>query len=93
MSAGAPATVDQLYPKFFANNGAGAKQVKLIWMAAGDQDFALNGAKTLDEALTKAGIKHSFKTTTGRHEWRLWRPHLYEFAQLLFQPNARSTAH
>jgi enterochelin esterase-like enzyme len=25
-----------------------------------------------------------FKITPGRHEWRLWRPHLYEFAQLLF---------
>ena len=39
----------------------------------------------LDEVLTKNGITHSFKTTQGRHEWRLWRPHLYEFAQLLFK--------
>ncbi len=59
--------------------------MKLIWLAAGDEDFALNGTKTLDEVLTKNGIKHSFKTTQGRHEWRLWRPHLYEFAQLLFR--------
>jgi enterochelin esterase family protein len=93
MSAGAGQNmnVEEGYPKFFSNNGAGAKQVKLIWMAAGDEDFALNGAKALDEALTKNGIKHVFKTTPGRHEWRLWRPHLYEFAQLLFQPQQRST--
>jgi enterochelin esterase-like enzyme len=85
LSAGTPQNVEQLYPKFFANGAAGARQMKLIWLAAGDEDFALNGTKTLDEVLTKTGIKHSFKTTQGRHEWRLWRPHLYEFAQLLFR--------
>jgi enterochelin esterase-like enzyme len=85
MSAGAPQNVEELYPKFFGNGAAGAKQMKLIWLAAGDEDVALTGTKTLDEVLTKSGIKHSFKTTQGRHEWRLWRPHLYEFAQLLFR--------
>lgn len=85
MSAGAPQNVEDLYPKFFGNGAAAAKQMKMIWLAAGDGDFALNGTKALDEVLTKNGIKHSFKTTQGRHEWRLWRPHLYEFAQLLFR--------
>jgi enterochelin esterase family protein len=85
LSAGAPQNVEELYPKFFANSAAGAKQMKMIWLAAGNEDFALNGTKTIDEILTKNGIKHSFKITEGRHEWRLWRPHLYEFAQLLFR--------
>ncbi len=85
MSAGAPQNVEEQYPKFFGNGAAAAKQMKLIWLAAGDGDFALNGTKALDEVLTKNGIKHSFKMTQGRHEWRLWRPHLYDFAQLLFQ--------
>jgi enterochelin esterase-like enzyme len=90
MSAGAPQNVEDLYPKFFGSNAAAAKQMKLIWLAAGDGDFALNGTKALDEVLTKNGIKHSFKTTQGRHEWRLWRPHLYEFAQLLFRDSKRA---
>jgi enterochelin esterase-like enzyme len=85
MSAGAPQNVEEQYPKFFGNNAAAAKQMKLIWLAAGDADFALDGTKALDGVLTKNGIKHSFKTTPGRHEWRLWRPHLYECAQLLFK--------
>ncbi len=84
LSAGAQ-NVEALYPKFFGNNAAAAKQMKMIWLAAGDGDFALEGTKALDDVLTKNGIKHSFKTTEGRHEWRLWRPHLYEFAQLLFR--------
>jgi enterochelin esterase family protein len=85
MSGGGGQNIEAAYPKFFGNSAAAAKQMKLIWLAAGDGDFALNGTKALDEALTKAGIRHSFKITEGRHEWRLWRPHLYEFAQLLFK--------
>ena len=90
MSGGGPQNIEQAYPKFFGNSAAAAKQMKMIWLAAGDGDFALNGTKALDEALTKNGIKHSFKTTEGRHEWRLWRPHLYEFAQLLFKDGKTS---
>jgi len=89
MSAGGGQNLEQSYPKFFGNAAAAAKRLKLIWIAAGDGDFALNGAKAIDETLTKNGVKHVFKITPGRHEWRLWRPHLYEFAQLLFQPAAK----
>ncbi len=85
MSAGAGQNIEESYPKFFGNSAAAAKQMKLIWLAAGDEDFALNGTKAIDELLTKHALKHTFKITPGRHEWRLWRPHLYEFAQLLFQ--------
>ena len=85
MSAGGGQNLEVSYPKFFGNSAAAAKQMSLIWLGAGDEDFALNGTKAIDELLTKHGVKHTFKITPGRHEWRLWRPHLYEFAQLLFQ--------
>ena len=90
LSAGGGQNLDTAYPKFFGTGAAAAKQMKLIWVAAGDGDFALDGAKALDAALTAHGIHHVFKITPGRHEWRLWRPHLYEFAQLLFRPAASS---
>ena len=92
MSAGAPATVDQLYPPFFGSSAAAAKALKLLWVSVGSEDFALNGSKTLDEALTKSGIKHSFTIRPGyRHEWRLWRQDLWEFAPLLFKEPAKGT--
>ena len=59
--------------------------MKLIWVAAGDEDFALAGSKTLDGILTKHGIPHKFEITKGRHEWRIWREHLNMFAPLLFR--------
>ncbi len=92
MSAGAGATVEQSYPKFFGDNAAAAKNLKLLWVSAGSDDFALNGSKALDEVLTKNGIKHHFSIRPGyRHEWRLWRQDLWDFAPLLFQSNGKGT--
>jgi enterochelin esterase family protein len=92
MSAGGGQNLEEVYPKFFGNSGAAAKQMRLIWVGVGDQDFALKGAKALDEALTKSGIKHTFVINEGfRHEWRLWRVHLRDVAPLLFQRDGGAT--
>ncbi|HXW04241.1 MAG TPA: alpha/beta hydrolase-fold protein [Vicinamibacterales bacterium] len=85
MSAGGGANLEEAYPKFFANSGAAAKQMKLIWLGVGEGDFALDGTKAIAAALAKHDIPHTLRITEGRHEWRLWRPHLHEFAQLLFR--------
>ncbi|MGB2714403.1 MAG: alpha/beta hydrolase-fold protein [Vicinamibacterales bacterium] len=91
MSAGGQ-NVEQSYPKFFANSAAAAKPMKLVWLGVGDADFALNGMKALDEILTKHQITHTYRVSPGyRHEWRLWRPQLYEFAQLLFRNGKKGT--
>ena len=93
MSAGGGQNLEASYPKFFGNGAAAAKQMKLIWIGVGDEDFALNGSKALSEALTKNGIKHEFVLNKGyRHEWRLWRPHLSEVAQLLFKDGKAGTS-
>ena len=62
------------------------KQFKLFWMGVGKDDTLVGpGDKAFDEALTEAGIKHTFKLTEGRHEWTVWRHHLNEIAPLLFK--------
>jgi enterochelin esterase family protein len=92
MSAGGGANVEASYPKFFANGAAAAKQMKLVWLGVGDGDFALKGMTALDEVLTKHGVKHPFVIRPGyRHEWRLWRQDLWEFAPLLFRDAGRAT--
>jgi enterochelin esterase family protein len=86
MSAGAGQNVEASYPKFFGDNAAGAKQLKMVWVGVGDQDFALAGSRTLSETLTKNAIKHTFVLNEGyRHEWRLWRLHMTQFVPLLFK--------
>ena len=92
MSAGGGQNLEASYPKFFANNAAAAKQMKLMWLGVGDGDFALKGMTALDELLTKNGVKHAYVVRPGyRHEWRLWRQDLWEFAPLLFQDAPRGT--
>jgi enterochelin esterase family protein len=85
MSAGGGQNLEASYPAFFGNNAAAARQMKLIWLGVGDGDFALEGTKGIDAILTKHNIPHTMRITPGRHEWRLWRPHLHEFAQQLFK--------
>jgi len=48
-------------------------------------DFAMDGARRLSEALTEAGIEHTFEQTPGAHHWRVWRRYLRDFSPLLFQ--------
>ena len=85
MSAGGGQNLVQSYPKFFGDDAAAAKDMELIWVAVGDEDFALEGSKAIDAALTEHDIDHEFHITEGRHEWRIWREHLRMFAPLLFE--------
>jgi enterochelin esterase-like enzyme len=83
MSAGSQANPETTYAEFF--NG-GYKKLKLLWMGIGKDDTLVGpSAKTLDEALTKANIKHTFQIGEGRHEWVVWRHHLRDVAPLLFK--------
>ena len=60
------------------------EQLDLLWIGCGTDDFALPGAKRLDEFLTATGIEHTFRTTAGEHTWIVWRQYLREFAPLLW---------
>jgi enterochelin esterase family protein len=84
MSAAAGGNPTTTYPDFFKDGAAMNKKMKLIWIGVGKDDGLAAGAKTLDEAMTTAGIKHTFRLTDGRHEWVVWRHHLFEVAPLLF---------
>lgn len=67
-----------------ANSTVVNKQLKLLWIACGTEDTAMNGARSTHEALQKAGIKHTFLETEGAHHWRVWRRYLRDVAPLLF---------
>ena len=58
---------------------------KLYWVACGTDDFLWESAKNLDAALTRNGLEHTFRVSSGGHTWANWRIYLNEFAQLLFK--------
>jgi enterochelin esterase-like enzyme len=72
------------FPDLLTDAAATNKKMKVIWICAGDKDFALTGAQGLDKTLTEHNIKHTFTTTPGVHEWKVWRYSLDQFAPLLF---------
>jgi enterochelin esterase-like enzyme len=59
-------------------------QLDLLWVKAGNDDFALPGARRFSEFMTANGITHTFKTMPGEHTWIVWRNCLNEFAPLLW---------
>ena len=58
---------------------------KLYWIGCGNEDFTFEGAKLLDQALTKNGMEHTFFVSGGGHTWSNWRIYLNTFGPLLFK--------
>jgi enterochelin esterase family protein len=61
------------------------ERIDLLWIACGKDDAAMKGAAALHDALTKAGVEHTFLETEGAHHWRVWRRYLRDLAPLLFK--------
>jgi enterochelin esterase-like enzyme len=86
MSAAAFGITEARYPAHFKDPSLLNKQFKVFWVGIGKDD-GLTGPSntTLNHALTKAGITHTYVLGEGRHEWSVWRNHLREVAPLLFK--------
>src|SRR5688572_19020411 len=70
MSPAAGGGADALYPAVFKSAAKTNAQFKLLWLGVGKDDGLTGpGDKVFAESLTKAGIKHTFAVTDGRHEW------------------------
>jgi enterochelin esterase family protein len=86
MSPAAGGGVDKIYPQFFKDPAASNKHFKLFWVGVGKDDMLTGpGDKAFHETLAAKGIEHTWRLTEGRHEWSVWRHHLYEVAPLLFR--------
>lgn len=57
----------------------------LLFIGCGTLEGGYAAMKGFHEALTQHGINNTWSEPVGSHEWQVWRVHLYEFAQKLFQ--------
>ena len=82
MSAGGGQNPEQTYADFFKNADTVNKQLKLLWLSVGKDDFSerQQGAR---RGFDKNNIKHTFVVTEGRHEWVIWRHALRQVAPLM----------
>ena len=61
------------------------KQLKLLWIACGKDDFLLEPNLQCIAELEKSGINHEWHLTEGSHSWPIWRGYLADFAPRLFR--------
>jgi enterochelin esterase-like enzyme len=77
---------EQRNAAFFADSAATNRQLRLFYIAAGNNDLTVtDGPRKLSALLTQRGIKHEFNETGGGHNWINWRLYLHDFAQKLFR--------
>lgn len=61
------------------------KQIALVWIGIGKDDFLLSQNKQFKQLLETNDIKFDYKETEGAHTWMVWRRYLTEFVPLLFK--------
>jgi enterochelin esterase family protein len=86
-SPGLPRDFDTKFHAVLENPKTLTSNVKLIWIACGDNDTTVQypRIKTWAESLSQHGIAESFHTYSGAHTWPVWRMSLADFAPLLFR--------
>ena len=62
------------------------KNLKLLHFVVGDQDVLHEADKRLADLLVAHGVKLTFQTEPGMHEYKVWRQGLRDVAPLLFVP-------
>jgi enterochelin esterase-like enzyme len=62
------------------------RQLKLLWLACGKDDFLLPANQALSAALKEKGVRHEYVETAGDHSWPIWRGYLADIVPLLFRP-------
>jgi enterochelin esterase-like enzyme len=62
------------------------KNYKMIFIGSGTEDTAINGGRTMHQALTDAGVKHIWSEDPGYgHDYQIWRVYLHRLLQQTFR--------
>jgi enterochelin esterase-like enzyme len=89
-SSGVIADVDfrleKAVPGFLEDPAAANKRLRLLFLSCGTEDPRYAGHLDLLDTLKQHGIRHEWHSSSGAHEWKVWRHSLAELVQKLFQP-------
>jgi len=73
------------YGGALADSGKINRQLQLLWLGIGTDDFLHGSVKESHDTLQAAGINHVWIESSGAHVWTVWRKYLVDFAPRLFQ--------
>ncbi len=80
-----PSEMESSYPSLVANPETTNKQLKLLWVSVGNEDFLYNDVAAFLNYLTAKKIHYRSLITGGGHTWMNTKVSLAETAQLLFK--------
>lgn len=72
-----------------ADKDAANRKIRLLWVGCGTGDRFYQANEKSHTEMEKAGLRHTWFSVDGGHEWQVWRKSLYAFAPLLFRPAER----
>jgi enterochelin esterase-like enzyme len=77
--------LDKYFGSLSAKPEATNRQLKLLWMGVGNEDFLYKQAVAFDDLLKERKIEHKTLVTGGGHTWMNARTYLTETVQLFFK--------
>ena len=77
--------IEKISPGFLKDSGATNKKLKLLYFSCGTEDPRMPFQTRAADDLRASGIRLTFRSFPGAHDWRVWRSSLADFAPLLFQ--------
>jgi enterochelin esterase-like enzyme len=80
-----PTEMESSYQSLVSNPEATNKQLKLLWVSVGTEDFLYNNTAEFLNYLTSKKINYKSLVTGGGHTWMNVKTYLAETAQLLFK--------
>lgn len=80
-----PAEMEKKYASLAADPDNTNKQLKLLWVSVGNEDFLYNDVATFLNYLTAKKIAYKSLVSGGGHTWMNVKAYLTETAQLLFK--------
>jgi len=73
------------YDGALANPARLNRQLRVLWLGIGTEDFLLQPVTESHKTMERAGINHVWVESSGAHVWTVWREYLADFAPRLFQ--------
>jgi enterochelin esterase family protein len=77
--------VEKISPGFLKDPAATNKKLKVLYFSCGTEDPRMPFQTKAADDLRAHGIKLTFKSFPGGHDWRVWRNSLADIAPLLFR--------
>ena len=77
--------IERISPGFLKDSSVTNRKLKLLYLSCGTEDPRMPFQTKAADDLRTHGIRLTFKSFPGAHEWRVWRSSLADFAPLLFR--------